>query len=240
VRKLVPIATFLLAAVAVGQQAQKGPEPQATPAVKVNVLNVCAPSLEEQAILKGALAKANVRAVFAGDFEIARGRATVTDAPASKYVRLRRDLWPESPLLTAQYSISMDEKNTVEILVLRMRDTKDFFEISIEDRVSTGAAPPQTIVAMDTPASRVRIERLGKSSVVLARCEGADQNAYEPLFHDASELMARYRKALGLRDAFKQDINWLGSVAPAKGAVPKKSAAPAAAKKPPMKPNRLP
>jgi hypothetical protein len=232
VLKLALIAPFLLAAAAAGQQTQKPPEPQATPAVKVNVLNVCGPSAEEQAILKSALAKANVRAVFAGDFEIARGRATVTDAPASKYVRLRRDLSPESPLLTAQYSISMDEKNTAETLVLRMRETKDFFEISIEDRVSTGAAPPQTIVAMDTPASRVRIERLGKSSVALARCEGADQSAYEPLFREASSIMAQYRKALGLRNAFRQEINWLGGAGPAKSAAPKKSAAPAEEKKP--------
>ncbi|HEX7285012.1 MAG TPA: hypothetical protein VF532_02460 [Candidatus Angelobacter sp.] len=231
-RKLALIATSLLAAVAAAQQAQKPPEPQATPSVKVNVLNVCAPSAEEQAVLKSALVKANTKAVFAEDFEIARGRATVKDAPASKYVRLRRDLPPESPLLTAQYSISMDEKNTVEILVLRVRDTKDFFEVSIEDRVSAGAASPQTVVATDTPAARIRIERLGKSSIALARCEGADQSAYEPLFREASSIMAQYRKALGLRNSFRQEINWLGSAEPAKSAAPKKSAAPAADKKP--------
>jgi hypothetical protein len=56
----------------------------------------------------------------------------------------------------------------------------------------------------------VRIERLGKSSVVLARCEGADQNAYEPLFQRASELMTQYRRALGLRTTFHSDIAWLG------------------------------
>jgi hypothetical protein len=232
VRKLALIAPCLLAGVAAGQQAQKAPEPQATPTVKVNVLNVCTPSAEEQAVLKNALAKANTKPVFAADFEIARGRATVKEAPASKYVRLRRDLPPESPLLTAQYSISVDEKTVIETLVLRMRDTKDFFEISIEDRVSAGVAPLPTVVAADTPASRIRIERLGKSSIALARCEGADQSAFEPLFRDASSLTAQYRKALGLRNAFRQEINWLGSAEPAKSPAPKKSAKPAADKKP--------
>jgi hypothetical protein len=126
----------------------------------------------------------------------------------------------------------VDEKTVIETLVLRMRDTKDFFEISIEDRVSAGVAPLPTVVAADTPASRIRIERLGKSSIALARCEGADQSAFEPLFRDASSLTAQYRKALGLRNAFRQEINWLGSAEPAKSPAPKKSAKPAADKKP--------
>jgi hypothetical protein len=92
-----------------------------------------------------------------------------------------------------------------------MRDPKEFHEISIEDRVSAGAASPLSVVAADTPAARIRIERLAKSSIVLARCEGADQSAYEPLFKQASDLIARYRGALGLRTAFRPDIAWLTS-----------------------------
>jgi len=106
--------------------------------------------------------------------------------------------------------MSSDEKVTIETLVLRMRDPKEFLEISIEDRVSASAATPLAVLATDTPAARIRVERMGKSSVVLARCEAGDQSAYEPLFKQASELAARYREALGLRTAFRSDISWLG------------------------------
>jgi hypothetical protein len=46
---------------------------------------------------------------------------------------------------------------------------------------------------------------------VLARCPDADQSAYEPLFRNAADLMARYRKAMGLRSAFRADIGWLSA-----------------------------
>jgi len=91
-----------------------------------------------------------------------------------------------------------------------MRDPKDFLEISFEDRVTVASASPVSVVAVDTPATRIRIERMGKSSVVLSRCDGADQSVYEPLFKQGSELMARYRGALRLRTDFRPDIAWLG------------------------------
>lgn len=194
-------------AVAAGAQTQ---QPEGQPQVKVNVLNVCTPSTDEQAALKSALVKVSGTPSLAADFEISRGSATLKDGP-SKYVRVRRDFSPQSPMMTAQYSVSLDEKVTIETLVLRMRDPKEFLEISFEDRVSATAATPVSVVATDTPAARIRIERLGKSSVVLARCEGADQSVYEPLFHQGSELMARYRGVLGLRTAFRPDVAWLGS-----------------------------
>jgi hypothetical protein len=56
-----------------------------------------------------------------------------------------------------------------------------------------------------TPASRIRLERFGKSSVVLARCTGEgnapppDQSAYAPLFSSASALLADYRRILGAK-----------------------------------------
>lgn len=207
------VAICLLTGVTLAQQAEPKPEQthQDQPQVKLNYLNVCTPSPEEQAVLKSALSKVTGKAPFSEDFEITRGRATLKDAPSSKFVRLRRDLKPESPLLTAQYSMSRDEKNTIETLVLRMRDPKDFHEISMEARVSAGAASPLSVLATDTPADRIRIERLAKSSVVLARCEGADQHAYEPIFRQASDTMAQYRKTLGLRESFRSDINWLSS-----------------------------
>ena len=46
--------------------------------------------------------------------------------------------------------------------------------------------------------------------------EGADQTAYEPLFRQASDIMAQYRQALGLRGAFRSDIAWLTGASPAR------------------------
>jgi len=81
-------------------------------------------------------------------------------------------------------------------------------------------------LAVDTPVARVRIERIGKSSVVLARCEGADQSVDNPLFQQATEIMAKYRGALGLRNSFHSDIAWLSgetkSAGPAKKDTAKK------------------
>lgn len=172
-------------------------------------MNVCTPDASDQAILKAALTTAREKTLLAGDFEIARGRATLKDAPPSRYVRLRRDLEPESPWETAQYSMSRDPRSTIETLVLRMRDPKEFHELSIEDQVSSEASSAAVVLSSDTPASRIRVERIGKSSVALAQCPQVDQSAYQPLFAEASEIMAHYRKEMGLRTEFRADINWL-------------------------------
>lgn len=190
--------------------AQDSPQPEAKPQIRVNYLNVCAPGQEEQKVIREALSRIPMKPSFAADFEISRGRATLKES-ASRFVRLRRDFAAESPLMTAQYSMSTDQTSTIETFVARAREPKDFHEVSIEDRVSSDAASPVTVLTVDTPADRVRIERLGKSSVVLARCQGADQSAYEPLFRQASDIMAQYRQALGLRGAFRSDIAWLVS-----------------------------
>jgi len=201
---------FFLAIAANGQQQEPK---QDQPQVRLNYLNVCTPSAEEQAALKAALSRISNKPSFSRDFEISRGRTTLQDAPDSKFVRLRRDFAPESPWLTVQYSMSSDATNTIETLVLRLRDTKDFHEISMEDRVSTGAASPATVLAADTPPVRVRIERLGKGAVALARCPNVDQSAYESLFKEAAQIMALYRGALGMRTAFRSDIDWLSGQA---------------------------
>lgn len=201
------VLIFSIALAAAQQEpAHSGDKPQ----VKVNYLYVCAPSADEQAILKGALAKSQGKPVFGRDFEISRGQATIKDAPESKFVRLRRDFAAESPLMTAQYSMSRDSESTVETLVIRTRDSKEFYELSLEDRASAGAAPPSSMLAVDTPVTRIRVERLSKSSVVLSRCQDADQSAYEPLFRQASDLMAQYRKALELNTAIRSELAWLG------------------------------
>jgi hypothetical protein len=192
--------------------------------MKVNYLNVCAPGADEQAILKSALAAVQAKPAFSPDFELSRGRTSMKDAADAKYVRLRRDFAAESPLITAQYSMSIDGTNTIEILVLHARDPKEFLEVILESRVSTGATAPLAVLQSDTPVSRIRVERLNKSSAVLTRCQDADQSAFESMFHQASGIMAQFRSALELRTAFRSDIAWLS--APAKSsAVPAKKAA---------------
>jgi hypothetical protein len=222
------IAILLAGTAYAQQQEQQQPSPAAQPGnkpqVKINVINVCAPGKDDQDVINAALAAVPVKPAFSADFEISRGHTTLQDAPDAKFVRLRRDFVAESPLMTAQYSISTDSRNTTELLVLRMRDPKEFHEIAIEDRVSAGAATPMTVLSADTPASRVRIERLGKSSAGLTRCQEIDQGAYEPVFRRASEIMAQYRAALGLRTAFRSDIAWLNA-APGSGAAQKKQSA---------------
>jgi hypothetical protein len=209
--------TLFLAAFAFAQQEPKPAPPAGQPQVKMNYLNVCAPSAEEQAGIKGAMAAVPGKPAFIQDFEISRGLATLKDAAPSKFVRLRREFSAESPFLTAQYSMSSDSISTIETLVLRMRDPKDFYELSLQDQSSSGAASPLTMLAVDTPVNRVRVERLTKSSMVLARCQDADQNAYEPLFRQASDIMARYRKALGLGSVLHSDLAWLAGPARANG-----------------------
>ena len=229
--KYVFSTAILLAGAALAQQ-QQAPAPQPSeskPQVKVNYLNVCTPGKEEQEVINGALAAIEAKPVFSTDFEISRGRTTLKDAPDAKFVRLRRDFVAESPLMTAQYSMSTDSTNTIEILVLRARDPKDFLEIVVEDRVSAGSATPLAVLSVDTPASRVRIERLNKSSAVLTKCPDADQSSYDPVFRNASEIMARYRAALGLRTQFRSDIAWLN-------AAPKSAGTPQKKKQPAVKP----
>ncbi len=215
------LIAFSLAAWA--QQEQPSPPQPDKPQIKVNYINVCTPGKEDQEVLNGALKAIPAKPKFSDDFEISRGRTSLKDAPDSKFVRLRRDFAPDSPLMTAQYSMSNDSTNTIETLVLRMRDPKEFHEIMIEDRVSAGAAAPATVLSVDTPASRIRVERIGKSTAGLARCEETDQTAYDPFFRRASEIMAQYRTALGLRTTFRSDLAWLSG--PQKTSAPRKQQA---------------
>jgi hypothetical protein len=216
VKSVIPI--FFLAVAAFAQQETK-PQPSAgQPQVKLNYLNVCTPSAEEQTEIKNAFARVQAKPVFSRDFEVSRGRTTVKDSPDAKFVRLRRDLIPESTLLAAQYSMSTDEESTVETVVLRTRDPKDFHELSLEDRVSSGATSPASLLNVETPVSRIRLERFGKSSIVLARCEGGGQESYEPLFRQASEIMGLYRKALDLSGMLRADVAWLSGTAKSDGA----------------------
>ncbi len=183
-------------------------EPSAQTQVRVTYLNVCTPSPEEKQVLAAALSSIPERVHFAADFEVARGRSTMPDAPVSSWVRIRREL-AEGPLSSVQYSISVDEHSIVETLVFRVRDPKDVLMLSIQDTVSAGS-DIAAVLALNTPANHFKIERFGKSSVALARCPQADQSGFEPLFRQASDLLARYRAILRVRSTVPGDLARLG------------------------------
>src|SRR5882762_10962059 len=99
---------------------------QQPPQVKVNVLNVCSPSPEEQKEISSALARVPKQPLFSQDFEVARGRsslaagagflqagqsAQLSDEPSvASWVRLRREFSGQA-FSTVQYSFSNDGKN---------------------------------------------------------------------------------------------------------------------------------
>lgn len=181
------------------------------PPVKVNILNVCAPNAGDQQELKGALARLPKSGVFGIDYEISRGVSTVEEGKSAKYIRFRRDFKNDSPLTTVQYSLSSDPENTIETLVFQGRELKDLLSLSIEDKLSTSVSKPSAVIQTDTPASRIRVERSGKTTLALARCEGMDQSQYEPIFAQASATLAEYRRLLRLRTMLAGDISWLSS-----------------------------
>ena len=212
------LAGILLAFPAAAQQAPESPSTQ--PQVKVNMLNVCTPSAEEQKEIAAALARIPKQPLFGDDFEISHGRSTLAEPPnflqpakgaqmsdepsVASYVRIRREFSVQALFASVQYSFSNDGQNMVETLVLHVRDPKDLIQVAMEDSASAiGSA--KAMVAANTPASRIRLERFGKPSIALARCAASengpapDQSAYEPLFHGASEVLANYRGLLAAR-----------------------------------------
>jgi hypothetical protein len=197
------------------------------PPVKVNVLNVCTPSEEEKKEIASALGRVPKQPLFSSDFEVARGRSSLAEAPGflqagqsaqmsdepsiANWVRLRREFSLQALFSTVQYSFSDDGKNMIETLVLHVRDPKDLVMVSIEDSASS-VTSASGMFATSTPASRIKLERFGKSSVVLARCTGTeggsppDQSAYDPLFTSASSIMANYRSLLNARRTIPEEL----------------------------------
>jgi hypothetical protein len=122
-------------------------------------------------------------------------------------------------------------------LVFRVRDPKDLMQVSIEDSASA-VTTPATMLSSSTPASRIKLERFGKSSVVLARCFASeagpapDQTAYEPLFQDASAILSNYRGLLGARSTVPEELERVTGVADRRPKVPK---SPSVTKPPPKK-----
>lgn len=204
--------------------AQQAPAPQETkpgqPQVRINYLNVCTPSDAEKAEIAATLDRLPARPRFAADYEIARGRSTmdeggiiagenakISEQPTSvaRWVRVRKEFPNGSPLSNVQYSFSVNEDKVSETLVFRNREQKDVMQVSLSDSVVAPPVPSQVVMTA-TPADRIRLERFGKSSLVLARCPAADQSAYEPLFQKASSLLNIYRQALGVRRIVSQEL----------------------------------
>lgn len=207
-RPLASIANTLVLVALLSAAAPAQNPPQVAPPVKVNVLNVCAPSPEEQKDIAAALARVPDAPRFGTDFEIARGRTAAPQLPLSNWVHLRRELVPGAPITAAQYSLSVDAGGIVETLVLRAREGTDLVQVVLEDEVTSGT--PAAVLAADTPATRVRLELLGKPSRTLARCPQADQAAYQPQLDRASQVLSRYRKLLNVRTTVGAELARLG------------------------------
>ncbi len=234
--------TACIGGLSLALHAQDSPTPAPTkpdqPKVKVNMLNVCAPSAEEQKEIASALARIPRQPLFSDDFEVSRGRTTMTDNPgfieagasakfsaepvSALWVRSRREFSVQALFSTVQYSFSVDPQLMVETLVLRVRDPKDLLQVAIEDNASA-VTSPASMLATDTPPSRIKLERFGKSSIVLARCQAdpasgqpaPDQSAYDPLFRSGASIMSAYRSLLGVRRIVPEELAHLQHV-PAK------------------------
>jgi hypothetical protein len=182
-----------------------GPQ-KSEPKVHINVLNVCTPSAAEQAQIASALQRVPVKPGFSSDFEVDRGRSVLPDGPLASWVRIRREFAGDGPYVSVQYSFSSDSGQIDETLVFQARNSKkdDLLQLVIHDTMPAGEAAKA--LASNAPAGRIRLERFGASSVVLARCPGADQSGYETLFRTASEILASYRAALDVRDTVPADL----------------------------------
>lgn len=224
---MLPKIFFVVVFFAAVCAAQEPSVSQQKPQVKVHTLNVCTPSADEQQEIASALARIPKRPSFSQDFEVDRGRsvldqnasplpiANTGSAPDEEaiadFVRLRRDLAGSGTFSNVQYSFSRDSKQMVETLVFRVRDPKDLLQVSIEDSASS-VTSASTMVGSSTAASRIKLERFGKSSVVLARCSGTsdspapDQGKYEPLFASATVAMTDYRAIFGAKTLVPEEL----------------------------------
>jgi len=227
--------------------AQQSSQPQ----VKVNMLNVCSPSPEDRQEIVSALARIPKQQPFSPDFEVDRGRSTLDERPdflktgesaqfssdsgTAEWVRIRREFSVQSMFSTVQYSFSRDPNNMVETLIFHVRDPKDLMQVAIEDNASA-VTTPASMLSTNTPASRIKLERFGKSSVVLARCPGTegnpppDQSAYEPLFQSATAIVSSYRNLLAARRLVPEELARVGAVEATKTPVKPSAKKPAAEK----------
>lgn len=243
------VPAFAALAGAQEKPADAAPQQPAQPQVKVNMLNVCTPSAEEQKEIASALARVPKQPLFGSDFEVSRGRSTLSDMPSflpagqnthvagepsvASYVRIRKEFSVQALFSSVQYSFSNDGQMMVETLVLHVRDPKDLIQVSLEDSASAVTSPDDMLSA-NSPVNRVRLERFGKSSVALARCSAAeggpapDQSVYEPLFQSASQVLTNYRRLLGVTSVVPDELGKVSGTVKTKVAAKPSSSKPAA------------
>ena len=253
------LQNILAALIIIGLVPSAGAQQPAQPKVKVNMLNVCSPSPEEQQEIASALARIPKQPLFSPDFEVDRGRSTLEERPdflkvgesaqfssdsgTAEWVRIRREFSVQALFSTVQYSFSHDSKNMVETLIFHVRDPKDLMQVAIEDNASS-VTTPATMLSTSTPAGRIKLERFGKSSVVLARCPGTegspppDQSAYEPLFQSATAIVTNYRNLLAARQTVPAELARVSTVGATKSKPPAKTAARKAAPEKPAPENK--
>ena len=198
----VPLFLVLAVLPLAAQEAQKK-------RVQINVINVCAPGEAEVKEMQAALGRIPAKPRFTTDFEISRGRSAM-DSSVSRWVRVRREFGADSPFTTAQYTMAVDLEDgaITETLALRLREAKDVVQVALESTVTAG--DPAAVLASDTPATHVSVERFGKAPLALKRCPQADQGGSQPVFQSASTLLAAYRAALGVRSFVPADLARVG------------------------------
>ena len=97
IRPAILSIVLAVAATSTAQQATRQGPP-----VKVNVLNVCSPTEDEQREISVALAQLPRQPRFSTDFEVARGHSTVQGI-ASDWVHVRRE-FPSGNFNVAQFA----------------------------------------------------------------------------------------------------------------------------------------
>ena len=237
VRKSIPIqkvlrpsvlligVTMSLGAVAWAQEPPSASGGTPKTKIQVNFLNPCHPAAADAEEMGRALARLKERPRFSSDFEISRGVTTLTEAEAraagvssgsgpSSWVRIRHEFPEKAPLSDAQYTLSIEGAGAGESLALHLRDSREVLQVLISDAVTGSAAQA---VQVNTPPERIRVERFGKSSIVLARCAGIDQSAYEPVFQAAGDILEKYRAAMGIKSIVPAELVRLPGVKESKG-----------------------
>jgi len=173
--------------------------------LRLNVVNACTPEEPEKNEINAALTHIPEHPRFTSDYEIARGH-TNDNKGASDWVRLRREFAANSTFSSVQFLLSVSGPSIVETLVLHLKASKpgEPLQISLEHETSEGT--PASILAGDAPPDRIRLERYGKPSLILARCLQSDQRAYELLFTAAASRFTQYRTAMNVRGTVTAEL----------------------------------
>ncbi len=201
----------MLCAAALGAAAQD--KNAAQPQLRLNLVNSCTPGDAASKEMAAALARIPAHPSLSSDFEVARGRTTSAKNPASTWVRIRRDL-NAGGITNVQYLFSIEGDSIEETIVFHWHGNKsgELLQLSLVNQVTAGS--PEAVLSSDTPPRRMRVERFGAPSLILARCTDVDQRSYEPLFLDAAARFAGYRAALGVRTTVKQELARVRTAAP--------------------------